>query len=261
MDICSGPSVAFAGPATEERRRAICAISNNLVRFVRELHARGSGASVSSSRRKSPHNYAPEGVTDRRIERTRRQLNDALGALIGAKAYERITVSEILQRANVGRSTFYTHFRDKDELLVSHIHDMLRAFRPLGQSSEAALPERILAFSFPFLEHIQHHRHLGAPKMGERGRTVLHEYVRRVLAERIIQDLDAESGRRQGSGDIEPSLLAQYIASTFVLVLHWWMDRRNTVSAADADKSFRTLVLPALGTVRSVPRPERVRRL
>ena len=215
--------------------------------FVRDLPARGSVSSVIA-RGKFPRDPAPEPATDRRIERTRRLLHDALGALIRAKGYERITVAEILERANVGRSTFYTHFRDKDDLLVSHIHDMLRAFRPTAGSLAAAPPERIIAFSLPFLEHIQHHRHLGAPKMGERGRSVLHEHVRRVLAERVMQDLGAEwPGRRERSGAVEPELLAQYIASTFVLVLHWWMDRRNTASAAEADKLFRTLVLPALG--------------
>lgn len=196
---------------------------------------------------KFPCEPAPEGATDRRIERTRRQLHDALGALIRAKAYERITVGEILRHANIGRSTFYTHFRDKDDLLVSHIHDMLRAFRSPGRSSEAAFPERVIAFSLPFLEHIQRHRHLGSPKMGERGRTVLHEHVRRVLAERVIQELSSvEAGGRRKSGGVEPALLAQFIASTFVLVLHWWMDGRNSASAAEADRLFHTLVLPAL---------------
>ena len=236
----------------------ICALSDNVARFVRDLRAPVSDA-VTSARRKSAREPSPEGTADRRIERTRRQLHDALGGLIRAKAYERITVSDILRRANVGRSTFYTHFRDKDDLLVSHIHDMLRVFRSPGRSSETTLPERVVAFSLPFLEHIQHHRHLGAPKMGERGRTVLHEHVRRVLAERIVQELGPEEARRrQKSGNVEPALLAQYIASTFVLVLHWWMDRRNTASAAEADKLFRTLVLPALQTDRSVPRPERI---
>ena len=57
--------------------------------------------------------------TDRRIERTKRLLHGALGSLIHQKSYDDIVVKEILARANVGRSTFYTHFRDKDELLES----------------------------------------------------------------------------------------------------------------------------------------------
>src|SRR6516164_2810623 len=50
---------------------------------------------------------------DRRIEKTQALLHEALGALIREKPYDEIVLKEILDRANVGRSTFYTHFRDK----------------------------------------------------------------------------------------------------------------------------------------------------
>ena len=56
---------------------------------------------------------------DRRVQRTRRLLHKALMSQVLEKKYESITVQEILDVADVGRSTFYTHFQDKDELLVS----------------------------------------------------------------------------------------------------------------------------------------------
>lgn len=65
------------------------------------------------------------GAEDRRIQKTLKLLREALVSLIAEKPYDSIVVKEILDRANVGRSTFYTHFRDKDELLSSGIHDML----------------------------------------------------------------------------------------------------------------------------------------
>ena len=55
--------------------------------------------------------------TDRRVQKTQDLLHGALASLIHEKSYDAIVVKEILARANVGRSTFYTHFRDKDELL------------------------------------------------------------------------------------------------------------------------------------------------
>src|SRR5437867_8818115 len=57
-------------------------------------------------------------VVDRRIQRTRKTLHEALMALVLEGPYDSITVQQILDRANVGRSTFYTHFQDKDELLM-----------------------------------------------------------------------------------------------------------------------------------------------
>jgi len=60
-----------------------------------------------------------EKTPDRRVQRTRRLLHKALMSCILEKKYESITVQEILDRADVGRSTFYVHFRDKDELLTN----------------------------------------------------------------------------------------------------------------------------------------------
>jgi len=65
-----------------------------------------------------------EQIGDRRVQRTRRLLHKALMSLILEKKYESITVQEILDSADVGRSTFYMHFHDKDELLFSGFHDL-----------------------------------------------------------------------------------------------------------------------------------------
>ncbi len=61
------------------------------------------------------------------MQKTQAVLHEALALLLREKAYDSISVKEILDRANVGRSTFYMHFRDKDDLLVSGMRDMLRA--------------------------------------------------------------------------------------------------------------------------------------
>src|SRR5689334_7156318 len=65
--------------------------------------------------------------TDRRILRTRDRLGDALIALIQEKPFDQVTVQEVLDRAGVGRSTFYLHYRDKDDLFLSDAEDFLDA--------------------------------------------------------------------------------------------------------------------------------------
>ncbi|MER9613505.1 TetR/AcrR family transcriptional regulator, partial [Mesorhizobium sp. M0312] len=64
---------------------------------------------------------------DRRVARTRGLLQDALIALIPERGYAAITVDDICQRANVGRSTFYTHYADKDALRSATIEAHLRS--------------------------------------------------------------------------------------------------------------------------------------
>ena len=61
---------------------------------------------------------------DRRIQKSKKYLSDAFIALILEKGYEAVTVQEIIDRANVGRSTFYAHFESKEQLLFSLLGTM-----------------------------------------------------------------------------------------------------------------------------------------
>jgi AcrR family transcriptional regulator len=182
---------------------------------------------------------------DRRIQRTRALLHEALGSLIRAKPYDRITVAEILDRAKISRSTFYIHFRDKDELLTSSMRALLLGVLPADGAANTDVAERMVAFSLPLLSHIQQHRRSAKARLGERGRAILHEHLRRVLSEWIVQTMgrDLQNSRRS---PIVPELLAQHIASTFVLMLHWWLDRGGSTSVVEANELFRSLVMPVL---------------
>jgi AcrR family transcriptional regulator len=187
-------------------------------------------------------------VKDRRIQKTRKLLHDALGGLIQEKPYDEIAVQEILDRANVGRSTFYMHFRDKDELLLSSIHDMLSSIHATPLTSSVKRHERIIRFSLPFFKHIHHHRHTGGARMGIRGRAIIHEHLQKVVAEQIAADVRKEfQSRRKTVGQIPPDLLVQYVASTFILALNWWVENRSPLSPKDIDDLFRALILPTLG--------------
>lgn len=62
--------------------------------------------------------------TDRRVQRTRQALRVALLELIKEKDYDSISIEEITERANVGRATFYLHYKDKEDLLLEHFKEM-----------------------------------------------------------------------------------------------------------------------------------------
>src|SRR5574338_1030565 len=62
--------------------------------------------------------------TDRRIQRTRQSLRTALLALIKEKGYDAISIEDITERANVGRATFYLHYKDKEDLLLEEFSEM-----------------------------------------------------------------------------------------------------------------------------------------
>jgi AcrR family transcriptional regulator len=109
--------------------------------------------------------------------------------LIAEKPYDSIAVKEILDRANVGRSTFYTHSRDKDDLLLAGINDMLGPV-PSPTQTAGRLLDRILWVSLPIFEHHHNHEHAWGDRIGTKGRTILHEHLRRALTGIIAQVVD-----------------------------------------------------------------------
>lgn len=193
---------------------------------------------------------------DRRIEKTEKTLREALASLIAEKPYDSISVKEILERANVGRSTFYTHFRDKDDLLVSSIHGIVESLQTAKLRRSPIWYERILWFSLPILDyhygHRRNHRRSGPQTLGVRARSIQHDRLKQVLAEMIADPVRAECSAPRKTSDRTPlDLIARYVASTFVLVLDWWNDSRNPVDPSEADDLFRALVLPTLSALRA----------
>ena len=193
-------------------------------------------------RNRTPGRNRPE-TPDRRVQRTKSSLHHALIGLAREKPYPSIAVKEILDRANVGRSTFYTHFRDKDDLLESGIHDILRSVK--AQRLPGSTLERVVAFSLPLLKHIDEHRRADGPKMKREGRVIMHERMQGVLTSLISEEL-ATIVPGVSKGQIPTDLIARHIASTFVLVLNWWVETSSGLTATDVDACFRELVLPTL---------------
>ena len=189
--------------------------------------------------------------TDRRVQRTRKLLQEALVSLIREKDYDSIAIKEILDRADVGRSTFYTHFRDKDELFVGVIHEMLHSVQPAQVPPSAKPYQKILWFSLPIFEYHDHHRRQPGVRIGLRGRTILHEHLREALAELIGEDAQREFQlwRKRGSG-FPPALLVHYVTSTFILILNWWLESKNPLSPEKINDLFLALVLPTLNAAR-----------
>jgi AcrR family transcriptional regulator len=184
---------------------------------------------------------------DRRVQRTHDLLHGALASLIHEKAYDEIVVKEILARANVGRSTFYTHFRHKDDLLVHAIHDLAGARDDAPPTNPTRRAEWLVRFSLPLLQHIER-LGLSRDRLAEiRGQPVVHERLRQVLVELITGDIRRASRQTGGAQDGVPTgLLAEHVASTFVLTLEWWIRGGTERSAQEADDLFRALVLPTL---------------
>src|SRR5215211_4900018 len=84
--------------------------------------------------------------TDARVRRTRDALGGALIALMQEKPFDTITVQDVLDRAHVSRSTFYSHYSDKDDLLMSDADEFFQALSMAlsqhGEESNRLFPVR-----------------------------------------------------------------------------------------------------------------------
>ena len=183
---------------------------------------------------------------DRRVQKTRQVLYEAFDALIVEKNFDAIAVRELLERANVGRSTFYAHYRGKEELLVGRLHDVIGS-RASASPAGSERHERILSFSLPILDHVDRHRRSVKRAMDRRGQAVLHEHLRRVIAGTIHDALEVNREvRREPANGMPHALLVQFLSSTFVVVFTWWLESGSGLTPTAADGLFRALVLPAL---------------
>jgi AcrR family transcriptional regulator len=185
-------------------------------------------------------------VSDARVRRTQRRLREAIVSLIHEKSYPAIVVNDILERADVGRSAFYAHFPNKDALLASGIEQMLHATAPRTLPPSVGRFGDALRFTYPVFEYIAQCRHAAEAKMARRGRHIVHQHLHRVLAEHIRDDVGEAVQRADGRAAIPGDLATEYIVTTFVLVLNWWLESRSRLSAREVDDVFLALVVPAL---------------
>jgi AcrR family transcriptional regulator len=98
---------------------------------------------------------------DRRVQRTQELIRSAFRSLLEEKGFEALTVQQIIDRANVGRATFYAHFDSKDELFANGFDELrssLTARQRAARSSEDAVEERVFAFSHDMFTHANEYR-------------------------------------------------------------------------------------------------------
>jgi AcrR family transcriptional regulator len=185
-----------------------------------------------------------EGI-DRRAARTRKALHGALMSLILSKGYEAITVQDIIDEADVGRSTFYAHYTGKEDLLRSGFQTLrseLAAAQAAGAGTDGARDEP-LGFSRAMFEHAGAYRDIFQALVGGRGSVIAVNEIRRILSEIVRNEL---SGVAEDEG-IPQEVRVQFIVGAFLTVLTWWLERKARPAPAQVDALFRRLVIAGIG--------------
>ena len=184
--------------------------------------------------------------TDRRVQRTRQLLQDALRALILEKGYDAITVQDVIDRANVGRATFYAHFQDKEELLLSGFEQLWVHFEQffIGDAAPDGDPWHM---SLALFQHAESHRDLYKAMAGKRGATIVQTHLQRKLSALTQPHLKAQISTRKQPFPHE--VLTHYLVTSLITLLLWWVDNDTAYSAEQMHAFFQRLVQPGVESV------------
>jgi AcrR family transcriptional regulator len=192
---------------------------------------------------------APQG-DDRRIRRTRLALREAMIALLPKRGWDDLSVQEICERADVGRSTFYMHYRGKEQLLTDGLEDLR-----LYLSGQGAPPPVDATGPFPFirglLEHVHEQRALFRSLIGRGSGYVVQLRFRKMVARLVVEEL---SGRMAAGWRREA--LTAYVAGALVELLSWWVDARTAQSLEAVEALFQELTGPVLAQALRRPEPD-----
>lgn len=180
-------------------------------------------------------------TADRRIQRTRQSLRDALLSLLQERGWDDLSVQDICERADVGRSTFYVHFQNKGELLAGSLNDLRMMLSKQAAETGHGKAAGALTFVRGLIEHIQDQRRLCRSIFGRRSGHVVQMRFREMVAKLVAEDLSqhASAGWRRDAA-------THYIAGALVELLAWWVDAKNPRSAEEIDHYFLQLARPAI---------------
>jgi AcrR family transcriptional regulator len=165
---------------------------------------------------------------------------DALIALLAVKHYDEISINDIIDCANVGRSTFYAHYQDKDDLLKSgfeRVLDMLIHHISFGEADQDLRLDTTQLF-----RHAQGHYELYRTLVWGSGFEILTKDGHAALSAKFQENFtEFLSGKPEPS--IPLAILSYSMAGTLLILLKWWLDNKMPYSPEYMDEIFQQLVM------------------
>lgn len=184
---------------------------------------------------------------DRRQQKTRTAIFEALSSLLAEKSYNRISVQEIIDRANIGRSTFYAHFETKDALLHELCSNLFHHV-----FSESLITEGTHDFSWAkndpcaAVTHILYHlrdskQDIAGILRCESGELFLQffrQYVNDLLIGQMLDGVDL------ARLSVPYEFLVNHISGSFVNMIQWWIGCGMKQSPEELAQYFMAVMGP-----------------
>jgi AcrR family transcriptional regulator len=174
--------------------------------------------------------------SDPRVLRSRRALGDALVELLHERRFDDITVQDILDRASVGRATFYAHYRNKQDVLHSGLEHLFTHLDGVLERGSAAgtrlVPVR------EFLEHMQEADVFVASLRASGRLDEMWELSLDFVADMVRRRIQPRDGVPAA---MPPTLVARMLAAAFMEMVRWWLERPARETPERLDATFHAL--------------------
>lgn len=179
--------------------------------------------------------------TDQRILRTRDALGDALVALMHEKNFDEITVQQVLDRAGVGRATFYAHYRDKEDLFMSDVEDF---FNMAASALKRHQVERKrLAPVRELFAHLRDVKEFYMALVASGKANDVRELGRGIFARSIEERLQAAGVQLDV---MQRAAQAHALAGSMFSLLDWWIDKGMKSDPQELDDLFHRMAWKGL---------------
>lgn len=184
---------------------------------------------------------------DRRQRKTRASIFKAFGELLAQKNYNRITVQEIIDRADIGRTTFYAHFETKDELLkglceelFSHVIESTNDLNHThGLYSNNRPPESVFCH---LLQHLQENENNILGLLSSESGDLFLRYFKNSLNQLLTTQLIGWT--KSTKHQVPYDFLINHISSTFVEMVQWWLKGGQKQTPEQLTVYFETVIKP-----------------
>jgi AcrR family transcriptional regulator len=178
----------------------------------------------------------------RRIQRTLPLLQEALFQLIIERGYEPVTIADITERANLGRTTFYLHYRNKEDLLQASIKAILHDLH-LEVELATEKPCTYSTVSNCIFQHIAGKQQLYQAMLREAGPTrMLEDAMRGYFIELCQRFLPQDQSQTGASHTIRNDILAVHAAGSLLGLLSWWLNQQIMLSAEEMGAMYCQLM-------------------
>ena len=194
---------------------------------------------MSKNERPAKHIPGKKPKMDARVRRTRDALGDALVELMQQKPFDEVTIQDVLDRAGVGRSTFYVHFKDKDDLFMSDAEEFFEAMS-LALVVHGDKSERV----FPVMEFFAHVREMKNFVRSMKSAGKFHENMQLAHGHfaRGIEKRMEMIARGKSIPAAQRRAIAHGHAGALISMLEFWMNHGAKEEPREMDILFHRMV-------------------